>query len=175
MNALGELVELRAMRPGDADALWRWNHDPDVMRFMTEGYPQSPETVAKSLGERPRNAYDNTLFGVESRKDGKLIGLIALHGAEPETGIAELDIYLGEKDYWGQGYATDAMRTACRYGFDRMRLHRIWLTVLDGNDAAHHVYRKIGFVDEGRLRQVNRRDGQWRDAHLMGLLAGELR
>src|SRR6185436_10778710 len=104
MNALGELVELRAMRPGDADALWRWNHDPEVMRFMTEGYPQTPEAVAKSLSERPRNAYDNTLFGVESRKDGKLIGLIALHGAEPETGIAELDIYLGEKEYWGQGY-----------------------------------------------------------------------
>ncbi|GAA4605294.1 RimJ/RimL family protein N-acetyltransferase [Actinoplanes octamycinicus] len=175
MNALGELVELRAMRPGDADALWRWNHDPDVMRFMVAGYPQTPETVAKFLTERPRNAYGDVLFGVESRKDGKLIGLIGLQGAEPETGIAELNIYLGEKDYWGQGYATDAMRTACRYGFDRMRLHRIWLTVVAGNDPARHVYQKIGFVEEGRLRQASRRDGEWTDAYLMGLLAGELR
>ncbi|MEH1097916.1 GNAT family N-acetyltransferase [Micromonospora sp. CPCC 205561] len=175
MNALGELVELRAMRPGDADALWRWNHDPEVMRYMWEGYPQTPESVAKRLAERPRNSYGDTLFGVESRKDGKLIGLIALHGAEPETGTAELDIYLGEKDYWGQGYATDAMRTACRYGFNKMRLHRIWLTVVVGNEAAHHVYQKIGFVDEGRLRQAFRRDGVWMDAYLMGLLAGELR
>ncbi|GAA2702039.1 GNAT family N-acetyltransferase [Actinoplanes palleronii] len=168
-------MELRAMRAGDAESLWRWNHDPEVMRFMVEGYPQTPETVTKFLTERPRNTYGDTLFGVESRKDGVLIGLISLHGAEPETGIAELDIYLGEKDYWGQGYATDAMRTACRYGFDRMRLHRIWLTVVVGNEAAHHIYQKIGFVDEGRLRQVSRRDGQWRDVHIMGLLDGELR
>jgi RimJ/RimL family protein N-acetyltransferase len=34
----------------------------------------------------------------------------------------ELDIYLGEKDYWGRGYATDAMRTICRYGFEKMGL-----------------------------------------------------
>ncbi|WP_232345135.1 GNAT family N-acetyltransferase [Actinoplanes awajinensis] len=168
-------MELRAMGAGDAESLWRWNHDPEVMRFMVEGYPQTPETVTKFLTERPRNTYGDTLFGVESRKDGVLIGLISLHGAEPETGIAELDIYLGEKDYWGQGYATDAMRTACRYGFDRMRLHRIWLTVVVGNEAAHHIYQKIGFVDEGCLRQASRRDGQWRDVHLMGLLDGELR
>ncbi|WP_229830474.1 GNAT family N-acetyltransferase [Actinoplanes ianthinogenes] len=172
---LGELVVLRAMRVSDADSLWRWNHDPDVMRFMVEGYPQTPETVEKFLAERGRNAYGDTLFGVESRKDGKLIGLVGLQGAEPETGNAELTIYLGEKEYWGQGYATDAMRTACRYGFDKMRLHRIWLTVVVGNDAAHHVYQKVGFVDEGRLRQASRRDGQWRDVHIMGLLEGELR
>jgi RimJ/RimL family protein N-acetyltransferase len=175
MNALGELVELRAMRPGDAEALWRWNHDPEVMRWMGEGYPQTPETVATWLTERPRNAYGDVLFGVESRADRTLIGLVRLHGAEPEEGIAELDIYLGEKDYWGKGYATDAMRTACRYGFDKMRLHKIKLTVVTDNHAAHHVYQKIGFVDEGRLRQVFRRDGRWMDQHIMGLLADELR
>ncbi|MFC3992528.1 GNAT family N-acetyltransferase [Actinoplanes siamensis] len=175
MNALGELVELRAMRPGDADALWRWNHDPDVMRWMSAGYPQTPETVATWLAARPRNDYGDVLFGVCERGGGTLIGLIRLHGAEPETGIAELDIYLGEKDFWGRGYATDTVRTACRYGFDRMRLHKITLTVVVDNEAAHHVYRKVGFVDEGRLRQVFRRDGRWLDQYTMGLLAGELR
>ena len=38
---LGELVRLRAMEPSDAEALWRWNHDPQVMRWMQDGYPQS--------------------------------------------------------------------------------------------------------------------------------------
>jgi RimJ/RimL family protein N-acetyltransferase len=37
---LGELVTLRAMEPSDAEALWRWNHDPDVMRWMDDGYAQ---------------------------------------------------------------------------------------------------------------------------------------
>lgn len=63
----------------------------------------------------------------------------------------------------------------CRYGFDKMRLHRITLTVVTENQAAHHIYKKVGFVDEGRLRESFRRDGTWYDMYTMGLLENELR
>jgi RimJ/RimL family protein N-acetyltransferase len=175
MNVMGDLVRLRAMEPSDADALWRWNHDPEVMRWMDEDYPQSLARVQQRMAERSRNDYGDVLFGIEVRNDATLIGLIRLHGAQPETGIAELDIYLGEKEYWGKGFATDAVRTACRYGFEKMRLHKITLTVVTENEAAHHIYRKVGFVEEGRLRQVFRRDARWLDKFTMGLLADELR
>jgi RimJ/RimL family protein N-acetyltransferase len=172
---LGDLVKLRAMGPPDAGALWRWNHDPDVMRWMDEDYAQPLALTVKWLEERRRNAYGDVLFGIEALADGELVGLVRLHGAEPETGCADLDIYLGEKEYWGRGYATDAMRTVCRYGFERMRLHRISLTVVAGNHAARRVYEKVGFVEEGRLRESFRRDGRWYDKVVMGLLEGELR
>ncbi|WP_326559182.1 GNAT family N-acetyltransferase [Micromonospora sp. NBC_01796] len=175
MFVLGNLVKLRAMEPSDAEALWRWNHDPEVMRWMDDGYAQTLTRVTTWMQERPRNDYGDVLFGIEVVENTRLIGLVRLHGAEPETGCADLDIYLGEKDYWGKGYATDAMRTVCRYGFDKMRLHKITLTVVAENHAAHHVYRKVGFVDEGRLRQTFRRDGKWHDKFTMGLLEGELR
>lgn len=172
---LGDLVKLRPMEPSEAEALWRWNHDPDVMRWMGDGYAQSLAHVTKRMAERAPNTYGDVLYGVEVLSDAQLIGLVTLRDAEPETGIAELDIYLGEKEYWGRGYATDAMRTICRYGFEKMRLHKITLTVVAENQAAHRVYRKVGFVDEGRLRQAFRRDGQWYDMFTMGLLEGELR
>lgn len=172
---LGELVKLRALEPSEAEALWRWNHDPEVMRWMHDGYAQSVAQVRKSMEERPRNTYGDVLYGIEVLSDARLIGLVRLRDTEPELGIAELDIYLGEKDCWGRGYATDAMRAICRYGFQDMRLHKITLTVATENSAAHHVYQKVGFVVEGRLRQVLRRDGAWHDMFTMGLLAGELR
>jgi RimJ/RimL family protein N-acetyltransferase len=175
MNALGDLVRLRAMEPSDAEALWRWNHDPEVMRWMDAGYAQSLAQVQKWLTDRPRNDYGDVLFGIEELGDSTLIGLVRLHGAEPETGIADLDIYLGEREYWGKGFATDAVRTACRYGFHHMRLHKITLTVVTENEAAHHIYQKVGFVDEGRLRQAFRREDGWLDKFTMGLLADELR
>ena len=168
----GRSVLLRAMEPDDAEALWRWNHDPEVMRWMDAGYPQTRAQVRAWLAERPRNDYGDVLFGVEV--GGSLIGLVRLHGAEPETGRADLDIYLGEKEYWGQGHGTDAVRTACRYGFDHMRLHKVALTVVAEHEAARHVYRSVGFVEEGRLRDEFRRDGTWLDKITMGLLEGEL-
>ncbi|MFI1866544.1 GNAT family N-acetyltransferase [Streptomyces jumonjinensis] len=171
----GELVRLRAMEPSEADALWRWNHDPEVIRWMSDGYPQSLAQVRTWMEERQRSTYGDALFGIEATDDARLIGLVRLRGAEPETGCAELDVYLGEKEYWGRGFATDAMRTACRYGFEDMRLHKITLTVVTENHAARRVYEKVGFVTEGRLRQVFRRDGRWYDMFTMGLLEGELR
>jgi RimJ/RimL family protein N-acetyltransferase len=172
--ALGELVKLRAMGPADAEALWRWNHDPQVMRWMDDTYAQPVERVRKWLEERPRNTYGDLLLGIEALADRQLIGLVMLHDAEPEKGIAKLDIYLGEKAYWGRGHATDAVRTICRYGFEDMRLHKVTLTVVTENHAARRVYEKVGFVEEGRLRQVFRRDGKWYDMFTMGLLASEI-
>jgi len=55
-----------------------------------------------------------------------------------------------------------------------MNLHKISLSVVTENHAAVQVYRKVGFVEERRLREVFRRGGRWYDMYTMGLLAHEL-
>ena len=165
------------MEPAEYDLLWRWNSDPEVMRWMDDGYPQTRARVL-ARGQEIATAkvtYDDVLLGIEVRNDQKLIGIVRLHDTEPETGRAELDIYLGEKDHWGHGYATEATRLMCRYGFARMRLHSIVLWVVTENHAARRVYDKVGFHENGRHRHCFRRDGQWYDMHLMSLLEDELR
>lgn len=171
----GERVDLRALDPSEAEAVWRWNHDPDVVRWMNGSYPEPLASVQRRITERAPNSYGDVRYAIEVLGERRLIGLIRLRDAEPETGCAELDLYLGEKDYWGQGYATDALRTMCRHGFDAMRLHKISLTVVTENQAAYHLYRKVGFVEEGRLRRTFRRDGRWYDMFTMGLFPEELR
>jgi RimJ/RimL family protein N-acetyltransferase len=170
---IGDLIRFRPMEPDDAEALWRWNNDPEVMRWLSDGYPESLAQTTARHEARERNSYENVLFGIETIAENRLIGLVHLGGAEPETADAELDIYIGEKDCWGRGYGTEATRLICRYGFDKMRLHRITLWVADENAAAIRVYEKIGFVEEGRARESFRRDGKWHDMVLMGLLEGD--
>ncbi|MGW5055136.1 GNAT family N-acetyltransferase [Actinokineospora sp. NPDC004072] len=162
------------MEPEDADAVWRWHNDPEVTRWLDGAYPEPLAAMRKRWADLPRNSFSRTVFGIETIADARLIGIIVLRDAKPETARAELDIYIGEKDCWNGGYGTEALRLMCRYGFDFMRLHSIELGVVDDNDRARHVYRKVGFVEEGRLRQAFRRDGQWHDVYLMGLLEGEL-
>ncbi|MEV7552356.1 GNAT family N-acetyltransferase [Amycolatopsis sp. NPDC089917] len=171
----GELIRLRPLEPEDADTLWRWHNDPEVTRWLTADHPESLAQIRERFAKREPNSYERANFAIESLAVGTLIGTCTLRDATPEQGRAELDIYLGEKDHWGGGYGTDAMRTLCRYGFEMMRLHMIALWVVVDNEAAIHVYKKLGFQIDGRHRQSFRgQNGEWHDEYLMSMLEGEL-
>lgn len=173
MTLTGRLVRLRAFEPDDAEALWRWHHDDEAMRWMGEGYPESRFELRKRLENRAPNSLARVGLGIETRDGGTLIGACQLRDTSPEAGRAELDLYVGERDHWNRGYGTDALRVLCAYGFDTLRLHTIALTVAEPNEAARHIYRKVGFAEEGRLRESFRREGQWYDEIVMGLLERE--
>ncbi|WP_018683221.1 GNAT family N-acetyltransferase [Actinokineospora enzanensis] len=167
----GERVRLRAIEPEDADALWRWHNDPEAMRWLETSYPESLAQIRKRMQDMAPNSYERTRFAVETVADNRFIGIVCLRDARPETGRAEIDIYFGESR--NEGYGSEALRLLCKFGFDDMRLHAIQLWVAADNEIARHVYRKIGFVEEGRSREAFRRDGKLYDMVLMSMLARE--
>ena len=81
----GKLVKLRALEPSDAEALHRWNEDPDVGRWMVNGYPLSRAQVAKRCDDRRRNTYDDLTLCIETLAEGRAIGMVELTGAEPRS------------------------------------------------------------------------------------------
>ncbi len=82
---------------------------------------------------------------------------------------------IGDKDYWGKGYGTDAMRVLMRLAFDRMNLHRLWLQVHDFNQRAIASYEKCGFKRWGMLRDGKFSRGRYHDTIVMGILESEYR
>ncbi|KAJ3785843.1 acyl-CoA N-acyltransferase [Lentinula aff. detonsa] len=74
---------------------------------------------------------------------------------------------------WGQGFGTEASRWLIGYGFRGLNLHRISLTVTATNDRAVAVYKKVGFVEEGRKRAAMWSQGKWVDHITMGILEEE--
>lgn len=171
----GDQVTLRAFEPSEADTVWRWRQDPAVCRWLENRHPESSAAFSDRFEAITRPSYERLDLAIETLDGHELVGLVGLRGAEPEIGDAELALYLGETGHWGRGLGTDATRTICRYGFDVMRLHKVWLSVFPQNVAARRVYEKVGFVEEGRLREGYLADGVRHDRVLMGLLADELR
>jgi len=71
----------------------------------------------------------------------------------------------------GRGIGRALLHEALRRGFERF--HRIEIEVFASNSRAHALYRRLGFVEEGRRRQAWRLDGKSNDIVVLGLLRHE--
>lgn len=77
--------------------------------------------------------------------------------------------------YWGYGYATEAAREVLRYGFEDLRLHRVYAAHFGNNPASGKVLRKIGMSYEGTRREHHRKYGDYEHRVKYGLIVGEWR
>ena len=129
------------------------------------------EWFEKDLVEEQKN--DELFFLIRTLEEDLTIGLIGLDGIQWVHGDAWVGIGLGEREYWGKGYGTDAMRILLRYAFEELNLHRLSLSVFEYNSRAIRSYEKAGFIIEGRARQFLNRDGRRYDMIFMGILRDE--
>ncbi|SDI14277.1 GNAT family N-acetyltransferase [Nonomuraea jiangxiensis] len=172
----GKRVRLRALEPADSEAMWRWYHDPEVGRWMNSEPPISLAQNLEKGQNRPRNTFEQMVLGIETLDSRRFIGYVALGDTDFPQGEAILQsIAIGDRDHWGGGYGSDALRVICRYAFEEMGLHRVMLWVVADNTAAVQAYRKVGFVEEGRRREAFRTRGKRYDYLMMGMLSSELR
>ncbi len=75
----------------------------------------------------------------------------------------------------GKGYGKEMYRLILKLGFDVWGMHRLWLLVLQNNERARRLYRKMGFVEEGMQRESIYKNGQYENYVLMSILEGEYR
>ena len=101
--------------------------------------------------------------------------LIPRHELEEDDRSMNYRIALAGPTLRGRGYGTEAGRAVVAWAFDVVGLHRVSLEVYAFNPAAQRSYEKIGFVVEGRAREVLRDGDGWVDAITMGLLASDPR
>lgn len=167
-------ILLRPLEEGDLERTRGWVNDPEVARLVNRVLPVCA-TEHREWYRRVLADERQVIFAVEILAEGTHIGNCGLKGIDPRVRKAELWMYLGDKSAWGKGYGTETCRALCRYGFERLNLHRIHLYTPVYNGRAVALYEKIGFVREGLLRQDVFQDGQHQDAVLMGMLRHEFR
>lgn len=129
----------------EARALSNLMNDPDVARMMaTIPHPFNEEQAAAWLAERPFMHSLDSGFRVKiSLHSGTLIGFAGIGGEPVNTAYA-----LG-RDYWGQGYATEAMKAFLDHAIGTFALSEITAGAMFDNPASHRVLEKLGFDKTG--------------------------
>src|SRR5512136_2224663 len=109
MSIAGKKVRLRAIERSDIPAFVRWFNDPEVTQYLVTYMPMS-QVQEERWFEAQLEQHDGFILGIETL-DGKLIGNLGLVHIDWKNRRAGLGVVLGEKEYWGQGYGTDAITT----------------------------------------------------------------
>ena len=170
---IGTRVYLRPLGLEDAAPLTTWLNDPEVRRHLRAHHPPltllAEESFLRKLGESD----SDVVLGIVARETDQLLGGTGLHQIDFRNRHVQFGIFLGDKSAWGKGYGTQATRLIVRHAFDTLNMHRVGLRVYEDNHRAQHVYEKVGFRIEGRLRQDTFRDGRYWDTIVMAVLRAE--
>jgi len=168
-----ERLLLRAPVADDAGALAPMYADPEVMRFVGDGRPLTRAETHRSV-KRMIQRWEADGFGLFTtvrKDDGAVIGRVGLlvwnadtweptTRAESENGRTEVEVgYTLGRDYWGQGYATEAAGAVRDYALRELGADRLIALIIHGNTASENVARKLGLHYERDVK-LGRREAQ---------------
>lgn len=106
-------------------------------------------------------------------ENDRKVGSVYLRDIDKKNDKAEFGIFIGEEDCLGRGIGPESARLILNYGFDELKLNKIYLRVLAKNIRAIKSYEKIGFINEGIHRQDVILDDKAQDVIFMSILKEE--
>lgn len=155
----------------EREIIRRARNHPEIKKWMFSDHEiteKEHQRFIKSLKKDTRNLYFLVL------QDSSYLGVIYLNKIDFKNRNAFLGLYTNpEKKVEKAGLIIG--KTLLKLAFEYLKLHTLKLEVLENNQRAIIFYRKLGFKEEGKLREFVYREGVWYDAIIMGITEEEYR
>ncbi|PGA65448.1 GNAT family N-acetyltransferase [Bacillus pseudomycoides] len=135
---------------------------PYELKFAQDWVDMQPELIRQGI-EYP--------LGIVSKESREIIGTITLR-IDKNNNRGELGYWIGQ-DYWGKGFATEAVNRIIHFGFIELDLNKIWASAISRNRSSIKVLKKSGLRKEGTLRQNRLLLDTYEDVDVYGLLKTE--
>ncbi|QPC45893.1 GNAT family N-acetyltransferase [Mangrovibacillus cuniculi] len=169
-----ERLILREIKQKDAQALFSIFSLKEVTQYYGQDTMKSVEE-AENLVAMFQKGYEDKRgmrWGIELKDRPGLIGTIGFNNLLGKYKRAEVG-YEIHPDFWRSGYTSEAVREMVDYGFNKLNLTRIGAVVFLENEASNNLLRKLGFQEEGILRDYIYQDGQPNDVFMYSILKSQ--
>jgi len=171
---IGKKLYLRNLTPEDAEGSYpHWFNDPEVCRYNS--HYKFPYTREKALDyiQYANSAQNALILAVVDKTNDHHLGNVSLQQIDFINRNAEFAIIIGDKEYWGKGFASEAATLLIGHGFRELNLHRIYCGTSVKNIAMQKLAEKVGMKQEGRRRQSVLTDAFLVDLIEYGILRDE--
>ena len=169
-----ERLILRPLELKDAPTIRELAGHPDIAATTLNIPHPYPEGAAEAFIQSLTDSADagtNYTFGMVRKADDQLVGAIGIRPVA-QFDRAEIGYWIGVP-YWGQGYTSEAARRVVDFGFETLKLQRIYATYFSHNVASRRVMEKAGMTYEGTLRQHVKRFDRYYNLGYCGILRAE--
>jgi RimJ/RimL family protein N-acetyltransferase len=176
MTIITERLIIRDMQMNDLDSIHRYASDFIHVKYMTWGPNTMEETmrflveaIEKNTMEKRKN-YD---LAIVNNLDQTMMGGIGIYlNDDMDQGMMG---WILHKDYWNQGYVTEAAKALMDYAFHHLNLRRIYATCDAENIASWRVMEKLGMRKEAHfvLSRMFRKEMGYRDELHYAILKSE--
>ncbi|MDO8463429.1 MAG: GNAT family N-acetyltransferase [bacterium] len=171
---MSKRLYLRPVEIEDLDRYYRWMNDRAVTRTLLRHTPlprgAEEAWIRACTMERPSTDF---VFAVVLAETREHIGTVGLHEINWIDRTGTTGWFIGEKEHWGKGYATEAVLLMLHYAFTGLNLRKITSQTIASNIASNRVHEKCGYRECGRSHAQVFRDGQYVDELLFELFAEE--
>ena len=155
----GERIVLRSMTEDDWDILHKWNSDPDVLYFA-EGddvRSYSLEQIQQIYRGVSQNAFC-FIIEVAGNPIGECwlqqMNLERILQKYPELDCRRIDLMIGEKAFWGQGFGTEVIRLLTSFAFEREGADLVFgCDIADYNLASLKAFQRVGYQVDAKIDQ----------------------
>ncbi|MFS3927237.1 GNAT family N-acetyltransferase [Priestia flexa] len=167
-------LTLRESKESDAVHMLRYLSDPVVMKHMGLEPFQTIDDVKSELSWYRNIVNEGTgmRWGITLKEEGVIIGSCGFLDYESSHERASVGYEL-HQEYWRQGIAAEAMKAVIEYGFSNWKLHRIQALIEPENISSQKLAEKLGFHQEGLLREYEHTCGKFDDLYMYSLLKRE--
>lgn len=172
------VVNLRSVTRADLPQLAEWRNDPEIRARTRECRPLTDVDQERWLERISGPGRRDFMFVVEALAPEALIspvGTVGLCHWDAVNASAEVSFYIGEPRARRHGFTKRALTLLHTWGFDALRLHRVWAECYCFNEPGHAVLRSLGYQSNGRQRETVWRDGRFADSIFYDLLEAEWR
>lgn len=173
MNIETERLILRELIWKDVPDIHQMNSLEAVAKYNTIGIPKIEmqtasmfKPVIEDVSKNPRKIYGWT---IRQQNSNEFMGEIGMNIGPKRFKIAEIHYSL-LPIFWGNGYATEAVRAILDFGFNTLKLHRIEAGVATENEKSLQLLERVGMTQEGRRRKILPINKEWKDNYHYAIL-----
>jgi [ribosomal protein S5]-alanine N-acetyltransferase len=157
-----ERLRLRELTIDDKEDVFAYASDPEVTKYMIFPTHTSIADSIAYLETCPKNfaARERIPFAIELKDTREFVGACDFHHLAPQHHRIEVG-YTLNRNHWGKGYMTEALREMIRFAFEEMGMHRLAATCDFDNIRSAAVMERCGMSLEGILRDYELRRGRF--------------